>query len=101
MFLHVQNAWKMERPEEFVKLIVLAIPTDTDVENPIEDAAFMAWIGAKQRPIGDARRIVANVGNFGKLGLEYEVANVATGRLFAFVRVDYTGAYQWAILRRQ
>ena len=50
--LHTQNAWRTKRPEEMVKVIGLGFPAGMDVENPVEDADFMAQIGAKQRPIG-------------------------------------------------
>ena len=48
VFSHLQNAWQNECPEEFVEFIYLVIPSDTHVDNPIEDAAFMARIGAKK-----------------------------------------------------
>ena len=53
-----------------VEDIVLGIPLGMDVENPIEDAAFMTRIGAKL-----IRTIV---------GTEYELTNAETGTKFAF-----------------
>jgi len=48
MYLLFQNAWESNRPDEFVEYIHLAIPPGADLENPIEDAAFMKKIGAKR-----------------------------------------------------
>ena len=43
-----QNAWQNECPEEYVDYIDLYIPPGSDVDDPIEDDAFMARIGAKE-----------------------------------------------------
>ena len=52
-----------------VEYIDLTIPTVTDVDNPLEDAALMAKIGAKK---------ICGFTNW------YELKNVATGTRFTF-----------------
>ena len=51
--------------------ISLAVPFGTKVDNPLEDVALMARIGAKQ--IGST-----------KFGTEYELTNATTGTRFTF-----------------
>ena len=58
-----------------VELIRFWIPTDADVENPIEDAAFMAHIGAEQIYIS-----TSEIGT--RSGCELK--NAATGTRFTF-----------------
>ena len=53
-----------------VEYIQLDIPTDSNVENPIEDAAFMARIGAKK---------ICSFPNF------FELKNAVTGTRFTFM----------------
>ena len=67
MPLHFQNAWQTKFPEEFVEHIFFVIPPGADVDNPIEDAALMAKVGAK--------RI-----NY----IEFELENAVTGTPFRF-----------------
>ena len=87
LFAHLQNAWKTERPEEFVKFIRLDIPDGANVEDPTKNSAFMARIGAKQRSI-DTNQFY---------GTEYVLTNAVTGKPFAFVRIDYTRGHRWLI----
>jgi len=64
-----QNAWQTECPEEMVEYVYLLIPRGADVDNPIEDAALMARIGA-HRICGFATW--------------FELKNTATGTRFTF-----------------
>ena len=50
MFKRLQMARLKKCPEEMVKLISFTIPPGADVDNPSEDIAFMARIGAKLIP---------------------------------------------------
>ena len=68
-FRFSQNAWQNECPEEMVEYIHLDIPSGVDVENPIEDAAFMARIGAN--------KIFCFINSF-------ELKNEVTGTRFTF-----------------
>ena len=116
-----QNARLKECPEEMVELIRLAIPHGSDVDDPIEDTAFLSMIGAKQRSIpscgcgiprcvgdglnagiGASRRI--DTYRLGPIPIdsfepEYELANAATGALFTFTRINYSAGHHWIILR--
>ena len=67
MFAHFQNARQTEHPEEFVNYIDLEIPRAEDMDNPIEDAAFLERIGANRLDSS-----------------EYELKNTATGTRFTF-----------------
>ena len=68
-FLLLQNAWQNECPEEFVEYIYLDIPPCVDVENPLENAAFMTQIGAKK---------ICDFPNW------FELKNAVTGTMFTF-----------------
>ena len=81
--IYIQNAWQTERPKEMVEAIGLGIPVGMDLENPTEDAAFMARIGAKQ--IGAFEQI--------EKGTEYELANSVTGTKFAFAWFPMVGLF--------
>ena len=61
----------------------MAIVPGSDVENPIEDAAFLAQIGAKQ--IGE-----------GADSVEYEMENARTGTRFMF-QWDFSESY-WSLV---
>ena len=70
MNLNYQNARQTERPREMVENIGVGIPSFIYVENPTEDGAFMARIGAK---------LIHTIG-----GPEYEMTNAVSGTRFAF-----------------
>ena len=76
------------------------------MDSPVEDAAFMARIGAKLRPIGVGTKrinkyLVGTVSIGAAFGPEYELTNAVTGTVFTFGRVDYsyTDAHHWILLR--
>jgi len=68
-YFNFQNAWQNEYPKEFVEFIQLDIPTGSEVDNPIEDAALMARIGAKK---------ICGFTNW------FELKNAVTGTRFTF-----------------
>ena len=67
------------------------IPPGMDVENPIEDNAFMAWISAKR---------IDKEANDKETGIEYELKNVVTGTRFTF-KWDKTETEFWWTLQRE
>ena len=72
----LQYAMQTEHPEEVVELIGLGFPHGADMENPIEDDAFMARIGAKRRTSGAFEKM--------ENCAEYELTNAVTGTQFVF-----------------
>ena len=90
MFLYFQNAWQTECPEEMVGVISMEIPPGMDVENPLEDAAFLEQIGAKR---------IDNV--YGEPWIEYELKNVATGTQFTFMwaKIESEPESWWSLER--
>jgi len=70
--VHLQNAWQTKRPEEMVESIHVEIPAGEDVNNPLEDVAFMEQIGAKQISLANSPNSV------------YELRNAETGTRFTF-----------------
>ena len=73
----MQNAWQTEYPQEMIEYIQLMIPRGADVDNPIEDAALMARIGAKK---------ICDIATF------FELKNAATGTRFTFYWSEIYGA---------
>ena len=85
-----QNARETKRPEEMVRSIYLAIPSGSDVDDPIEDAALMARIGAKR--IEDSSRVDV-------VWTEYELKNATTAARFTFKRHKFIGGSLWMLNR--
>ena len=74
-----------------VGYINLAIPPGTDVENPIEDTAFMAWIGAKR--IDDINGYSADDET------KFELTNPETWKRFTFSLCQFFGRTYWTMQR--
>ena len=89
-FSLLKNAWKSEYSESFVEYIQLDIPSGSEVDNPIEDSAFMERIGAKE------------ICDFANL---FELKNAVTGTRFTFTWtkhiVDSNVSYSICSLRRK
>ena len=80
-----QHARQTKHPEEMVRLITLDIPPNSmaEVDDPVEDAALMARIGAK--PTGYRSN--------------YVLKNETTGKRFTFGWDQISGRTYWKLLR--
>ena len=86
MVSHLQNAWETNRPNEMLSWIYLAMPPGTVVDDPTEDAALLARIGAEC--IRDDS------------GVKYELKNATTGTRFMFEWHKFYGNEYWHWIRK-